>query len=146
MSFRIQAPTPLTAVVVGHGPAGCAVALGLARAGVSVRILERNEDGGLTGGSGPVFISPSGKTGLAVLGAPLDKIFAGAGVPLNVLSVRFGTTIARVDITHLNEAGAALNGCVRKDLAARMRELTAAAGIPVETGVKVSGAFQRESL
>jgi 2-polyprenyl-6-methoxyphenol hydroxylase-like FAD-dependent oxidoreductase len=70
-----------TAVVVGAGVAGLAVAGGLARVGWQVTLLERGDR--LRGGGGAVLIWPNGVTALTALGLSLRDVtfpFAASGI------------------------------------------------------------------
>ncbi len=87
-----------TAIVVGAGPGGLAVARGLLSAGHHVRVYERSGDLRLEGAA--VTLYPNGTAVLTALGMPLD----GLGPRIDVLDTRTarGRSVLQVDTARLS--------------------------------------------
>ncbi|MEM7756352.1 MAG: NAD(P)/FAD-dependent oxidoreductase [Planctomycetota bacterium] len=117
-----------TAVVIGAGPAGCAVAIGLARTGVSVTLVEK-KDFPRVKVCGE-YISPAGTESLERVVSPEELIAAG-GRRVNSMALELGD---RVIEWRTPRPAWCLS---RKSLDELLRDRARAAGVEVRQPVSV---------
>lgn len=115
-------------IVIGGGPAGAAAAIGLARAGRAVRVLERQSEIGdaICGG----FLSWRTLRQLELLGIEVDAL---GGQRVTHLALFAGERRAVSRLPH------AAMGVSRRRLDTLMLEQATACGARIELGVKVRG-------
>ena len=122
-------------LVVGGGPAGAATAIGLARRGRDVVLVERAPDWRWRACG--VFTSPATMSSLARLGVAADELAAIARrIPAMRVETRAGT---RFRLTYGDDGSgrAAAVGLDRSRLDPHLLELARQAGVDVRTGVAV---------
>lgn len=124
--------------VIGGGPAGCALAVAAARAGVSVRLIE-------TGGGqvkpGEV-LAPGAAQDLEDLGLGLDLLARDHLACSGIDRIWGGPEVARVDFAARMQGGWHLDRPVFEDA---MIEACRGAGVEVELGVAVTAVDRAEA-
>ena len=123
----------MRAIVLGAGPAGCAAATALHRAGFDVAVYERDAVSSRRSGGG-LYVCPNGFAALDALGLPRSVVAAAGGFPLEAMTARCGGTVGgMLDLTGHAAAGYPFATVLRVEFAAAIRAALPA-GVPVVCG------------